>query len=603
MALLDVRGLSVAFPGENGPVEVVHGLNLTVEPGETVAVVGESGSGKSVTALAITRLLDHAGGRITAGAINFTDTSGRLRDLVLEPAEAMRTLRGPEIAMVFQEPMSSLNPVLTVGRQIAEGIILHQGLSETAATAEARRLLEVVRIPDAASQLGRYPFQLSGGMRQRVMIAIALSCRPRLLIADEPTTALDVTVQAQVLRLMRSLQKELGMGLIFITHDMGVVAEMADRVVVMQHGDVVETGDIEPIFHAPQHPYTKMLLAAVPVLGALADHALPAPFQIAGAAMEMQDTVRHDATPVLQLDALTTRFDVRRRFRLAGRIHAAEQISLTVQPGETLALVGESGCGKTTTGRSIIRLETPRSGSIMVNGEDVSRLTRTTEKHLRRAVQFVFQDPFASLDPRLTIGFSIAEPIHTHRLARGAAVQDRVQSLLVQVGLPADYANRYPHEMSGGQRQRVCIARALASEPSLIIADEAVAALDVSIRAQVVNLLMELQARLGLAYLFISHDMAVVERVSHRVAVMYLGQIVEIGPRQAVFNDPQHAYTRRLLAAVPVPDPRRRAALEELDESEVPSPLRRLDDLPVVAPLVRVGDQHFVARHSVGGLY
>ncbi|MBC7634551.1 MAG: ABC transporter ATP-binding protein [Acetobacteraceae bacterium] len=603
MALLDVRGLSVAFPGENGPVEVVHGLHLTVEPGETVAVVGESGSGKSVTALAITRLLDHAGGRITAGAINFTDKSGRLRDLVLEPAEAMRTLRGPEIAMVFQEPMSSLNPVLTVGRQIAEGIILHQGLSDAAATAEARRLLEVVRIPDAARQLGRYPFQLSGGMRQRVMIAIALSCRPRLLIADEPTTALDVTVQAQVLRLMRSLQKELGMGLIFITHDMGVVAEMADRVVVMQHGDVVETGDIEPIFHAPQHPYTKMLLAAVPVLGALSDHALPAPFQIAGAAMEMQDTVRHDANPVLQLDALTTRFDVRRGFRLTGRIHAAEQISLTVQPGETLALVGESGCGKTTTGRSIIRLETPRSGSIMVNGEDVSRLTRTTEKHLRRAVQFVFQDPFASLDPRLTIGFSIAEPIHTHRLARGAAVQDRVQSLLVQVGLPADYANRYPHEMSGGQRQRVCIARALASEPSLIIADEAVAALDVSIRAQVVNLLMELQARLGLAYLFISHDMAVVERVSHRVAVMYLGQIVEIGPRQAVFNDPQHAYTRRLLAAVPVPDPRRRAALEELDESEVPSPLRRLDDLPVVAPLVRVGDQHFVARHSVGGLY
>ena len=603
MALLDVRGLTVAFPGENGPVEVVHGLNLSVEAGETVAVVGESGSGKSVTALAITRLLDHAGGRITSGAINFTDKSGRLRDLVHEPAEAMRHLRGPEIAMVFQEPMSSLNPVLTVGRQISEGVMLHQGLSEAAATVEARRLLELVRIPDAARQLGRYPFQLSGGMRQRVMIAIALSCRPRLLIADEPTTALDVTVQAQVLRLMRSLQRELGMGLIFITHDMGVVAEMADRVVVMQNGDVVETGDIEPIFHAPQHPYTKMLLDAVPVLGALADQALPAPFQIAGAAMTMQDTVRHDATPVLELDALTTRFDVRRGFRLAGRIHAAEQISLTVQPGETLALVGESGCGKTTTGRSIIRLETPRSGTIMVNGEDVSSLAGGAEKKLRRAVQFVFQDPFASLDPRLTIGFSIAEPIHTHRLLQGLAVQDRVRSLLVQVGLPADYANRYPHEMSGGQRQRVCIARALASEPSLIIADEAVAALDVSIRAQVVNLLMELQARLGLAYLFISHDMAVVERVSHRVAVMYLGQIVEIGPRQAVFNDPQHAYTRRLLAAVPIPDPRRRAGLEELDESEVPSPLRRLDDLPVVAPLVRVGDQHFVARHRVGGLY
>ena len=603
MTLLNVQGLSIAFPGEDGPVEVVHELDLTVAAGETVAIVGESGSGKSVTALAITRLIDHAGGRIVAGSIGFTDRTGRVRDLATESAEAMRALRGPDLAMVFQEPMTSLNPVLTVGRQIAEGVMLHQGMTESAAIAEAQRLLELVRIPDAPRQLGRYPFQLSGGMRQRVMIAIALSCRPRLLIADEPTTALDVTVQAQVLRLMRGLQRELGMGLIFITHDMGVVAEMADRVVVMQHGRVVESGEVVSLFSAPQHPYTKMLLDAVPVLGALADHALPAPFPIAGVAMVMQDTVRHDAPPVLELDALTTRFDVRRRFRLAGRIHAAEQVSFSVQPGETLALVGESGCGKTTTGRSIIRLETPRSGTIMVNGEDLTRLTGDKEKRLRRAVQFIFQDPFASLDPRLTIGFSVAEPIHTHKLLRGAAVQTRVRQLLEQVGLPPDHANRYPHEMSGGQRQRVCIARALASEPSLIIADEAVAALDVSIRAQVVNLLMELQARLGLAFLFISHDMAVVERVSHRVAVMYLGQIVEIGPRQAVFGDPQHPYTRRLLAAVPVPDPRRRDRSGELDESEVPSPLRRPNDMPFVAPLVRVGHGHFVARHRVGGLY
>jgi glutathione transport system ATP-binding protein len=313
--------------------------------------------------------------------------------------------------------------------------------------------------------------------------------------------------------------------------------------------------------------------------------------------------VQHHATPVLQLDALTTRFDVRRAFRLVGRIHAAEQVSLSVQPGETLALVGESGCGKTTTGRSIIRLETPRSGNIIVNGEDLSRLTGVNERRLRRAVQFVFQDPFASLDPRLTVGFSIAEPIRTHKLAHGPDVQARVQQLLRQVGLPPDHASRYPHEMSGGQRQRVCIARALASEPSLIIADEAVAALDVSIRAQVVNLLMELQTKLGLAYLFISHDMAVVERISHRVAVMYLGQIVEIGPRQAVFSDPQHPYTRRLLAAVPVPDPRRRDRSVELDDSEVPSALRRPTDMPKVAPLVQVGDRHFVAKHRVGGLY
>jgi glutathione transport system ATP-binding protein len=603
MPLLDISGLTLAFPGEGGPVEVVHGLDMTLEAGETVAIVGESGSGKSVTALAVTRLLDHAGGRITGGRIGFTDGAGRVRDLAAESQEAMRTLRGPEIAMVFQEPMTSLNPVLTVGRQIAEGIMLHQGMGEAAATAEARRLLEVVRIPDAARQLGRYPFQLSGGMRQRVMIAIALSCRPRLLIADEPTTALDVTVQAQVLRLMRSLQKELGMGLIFITHDMGVVAEMADRVVVMQHGRVVESGDIVPLFRAPAHPYTRMLLDAVPVLGALADHPLPAPFPIAGAPIVLQDTVKHAATPVLELDRLVTRFDVRRRFRLAGRIHAAEQVSLTVAPGETLALVGESGCGKTTTGRSIIRLEQPRGGTIRVNGEDLTDLTGAKEQRLRRAVQFIFQDPFASLDPRLTIGFSIAEPIHTHRLAKGPAVQVRVQELLRQVGLLPEHALRYPHEMSGGQRQRVCIARALASEPSLIIADEAVAALDVSIRAQVVNLLMDLQARLGLAYLFISHDMAVVERVSHRVAVMYLGQIVEIGPRQAVFGNPQHAYTRRLLEAVPVPDPTRRAQHAGLDESEVPSPLRTPDDMPVVAPLVAVGRDHFVARHRVGGLY
>ncbi len=603
MPLLNVRGLDIAFPGEHGPIEVVHGLDLTVEAGETVAIVGESGSGKSVTALAITRLLDHAGGRITAGSIGFTDKSGALRDLAQESPEAMRHLRGPEIAMVFQEPMTSLNPVLTVGRQIAEGVMLHQGRSEAAALAEAKRLLEAVRIPDAERQLGRYPFQLSGGMRQRVMIAIALSCRPRLLIADEPTTALDVTVQAQVLRLMRGLQRELGMGLIFITHDMGVVAEMADRVVVMQHGKVVETNDIGPLFAAPQHPYTAMLLDAVPVLGALSDEPLPAPFVRRGEAAVPQDTVRRDAAPVLELEKVTTRFDVRRGFRLAGRIHAAEQVSLTVAPGETLALVGESGCGKTTTGRSIIRLEEPRSGTIRVNGEDVSRLNSANEKRLRRAVQFVFQDPFASLDPRLTIGFSIAEPIHTHKLATGPAVRARVQALLRQVGLLPEHANRYPHEMSGGQRQRVCIARALASEPSLIIADEAVAALDVSIRAQVVNLLMDLQARLGLAYLFISHDMAVVERVSHRVAVMYLGQIVEIGPRQAVFGDPQHPYTRRLLAAVPVPDPARRNRHDGLDDSEVPSPLRRPDDIPVVAPLVEVGPGHFVARHQVGGMY
>ena len=601
--LLDVQGLSVAFATDQGVATVVRDLDLHVAEGETLAIVGESGSGKSVTALSITRLIDHTGGHIAAGQILFTDRVGRQCDLVTEPAEAMRRMRGPEMAMVFQEPMSSLNPVLRIGDQIAEAVMLHQGLGRGAALAEARRLLEHVRVAEAERQLQRYPFQLSGGMRQRVMIAMALSCRPRLLIADEPTTALDVTVQAQVLRLLRLLQRESGMSLIFITHDMGVVAEMADRVLVMREGVKVEEGDAVRVFDAPQHPYTRLLLNAVPVLGSLSGQALPAPFPEDGRAVQPQATVRADLPPVLDVKGLTTRFDVQRWFRLAARIHAVEQVTLTVRHGETLALVGESGCGKSTTGRSIIRLEHPAAGEIRLNDEDVTQLDSAREARLRRGVQYVFQDPLASLDPRLTIGFSIAEPIRTHRLLTGAAIERRVHELLRLVGLLPEHAQRYPHELSGGQRQRCCIARALASEPSLIIADEAVAALDVSIRAQVVNLLMDLQARLGLAYLFISHDMAVVERVSHRVAVMYLGQIVEIGPRQAVFGDPQHAYTRRLLAAVPIPDPRRRDHSIELDDSEVPSPLRRPDDPPVVAPLVRVGEDHFVARHRVGGLY
>ena len=601
--LLEVGGLSIAFAADQGPVEVVHALDLSVAAGETLAIVGESGSGKSVTALAITRLIDHTGGHITAGRIGFIDRDGHQRDLARESQDAMRRLRGADIAMVYQEPMSSLNPVLRIGDQIAEAVMLHRGLGRAAAREEARRLLERVRIPEAARQLDRYPFQLSGGMRQRVMIAMALSCQPRLLIADEPTTALDVTVQAQVLRLLRGLQRETGMALIFITHDMGVVAEMADRVLVMRHGRKVEEGDAIRVFDAPVHPYTKLLLAAVPVLGSLAGQKLPVPFQTDDVVPASQATVREEGPPVLEVRNLTTRFDVRRGFRLAGRVHAVEGVSLRVRHGETLALVGESGCGKSTTGRSIIRLEQPISGELWLNGDDVTRLDHGREARLRRGVQYVFQDPFASLDPRLTIGFSIAEPIRTHRLAKGAAVGERVHALLVQVGLPADFASRYPHELSGGQRQRVCIARALACEPSLIVADEAVASLDVSVRAQIVNLLMDLQLRLGLAYLFISHDMAVVERISHRVAVMYLGQIVEIGPRHAVFGDPQHAYTRRLIAAVPVPDPRKRDHSIELDDSEVPSPLRKPDDPPIVRPLVQVGEDHFVARHHVGGLY
>ncbi len=605
--LLDVAGLGVAFDTGRAAVTAVRGLDLRIDDGETLAVVGESGSGKSVTALAITRLLDYSTGRITTGRIGWRERSGAVRDLAQASPAAMRRLRGPEIAMVFQEPMTSLNPVLRIGEQITEAVRQHQRLGRAAAVAEAARLLDRVRIPEARRQLDRYPFQLSGGMRQRVMIAMALSCRPRLLIADEPTTALDVTVQAQVLRLMRGLQRELGMALLFITHDMGVVAEIADRVVVMRRGEKVEEGRVADIFERPAAPYTRALLAAVPVLGSLCGQDLPAPFPAApGEPPVPQDTVRHDAPPVLAVAGLVTRFDVHRGAlgRLAGRIHAVEHVSLAIQAGETLGLVGESGCGKSSMGRSIIRLEQPQAGQIRFEGRDVTRLDRRSEPALRRGVQYIFQDPFASLDPRLTVGFSVAEPIRTHRLAAGRAVEERVAALLTQVGLSPALVGRYPHELSGGQRQRVCIARALASEPRLIIADEAVAALDVSIRAQVVNLLMALQRSHGLAYLFISHDMAVVERVAHRVAVMYLGQIVEVGPRRAVISRPQHPYTRRLLAAVPVPGAHRRLAEDAgLDDGEIPSALRRLDQPPTVAPLVEVGPGHYVARHSVGGPY
>jgi glutathione transport system ATP-binding protein len=386
---------------------------------------------------------------------------------------------------------------------------------------------------------------------------------------------------------------------------MGVVAEIADRVIVMRSGENVEEGDVVSIFANPRQDYTRTLLSAVPVLGSLAGQKLPRPFPERGIELPPQNTVESSRPAVLDVANLVTRFPVRRGIfgRTVGQIHAVEHVSFSVRPGETLGLVGESGCGKSTTGRSIIRLEQPGSGRIILEGRDVSVLDGQNEEILRRTVQYVFQDPFASLNPRLTIGFSIAEPIRTHGLLSGQAVERRVAELLVQVGLPEGFSRRYPHELSGGQRQRVCVARALASEPRLIIADEAVAALDVSIRSQVVNLLMDLQRRLGLAYLFISHDMAVVERVAHRVAVMYLGQIVEVGPRDAVLTDPQHAYTRRLLAAVPVPDPKRRDQERGLDDSEVPSPLRRLDDPPKVAPLVQVGPDHYVARHAVGGLF
>jgi len=609
---LAVSDLSVEFRTSERTVHAVRRFSFQVDRGETVAIVGESGSGKSVTALAIMRLIEYGGGRITDGHIEFFRPRGERIDIVHADATTMRAIRGAEIAMIFQEPMTSLNPVFTVGEQIAESIRLHQGKDYAAADREALRMLEQVRIPEALQTLRRYPHQLSGGMRQRVMIAMALSCKPVLLIADEPTTALDVTIQAQILELVRLLQEEMHMAVVFITHDMGVVAEMAERVVVMYRGEKAEEGTAEQIFHAPHHPYSRALLSAVPKLGAMQGSDAPAPFPIMSMEAD-QSTPRHtprtsapaSREPLMSVRRLTTRFDVRTGLlgRVRRRIHAVEQVSFDLYGGETLALVGESGCGKSTTGRSLLRLVDIAGGSIDFEGRDIATLPAKEVRPVRRQIQMIFQDPFASLDPRLTIGFSVAAALFKKGIAKGTAAQERVASLLEHVGLLPEHAQRYPHEFSGGQRQRIAIARALALRPKIIIADEAVSALDVSIRAQIINLMLTLQADFGLTYLFISHDMAVVERISHRVAVMYLGQIVEIGPRRAIFENPQHPYTRKLMAAVPVADPARRRRKRELSSEEIPSPVRDVGDEREVPPLAEVGPEHYVAMHRIADAY
>ncbi|AMP12910.1 dipeptide ABC transporter ATP-binding protein [Collimonas pratensis] len=612
--VLTVEQMSVGFTTSERKVEAVRNLSFHIDAGETLAIVGESGSGKSVSSQAIMRLIDYGGGRITGARMDFQRRDGSIIDLATAGQNTMRHIRGSEIAMIFQEPMTSLNPVFTVGEQIAESIRLHQGKSMAEARAEALRMLEIVRIPEARRLLDRHPHQLSGGMRQRVMIAMALSCKPSLLIADEPTTALDVTIQAQILQLIRTLQDEMQMAVIFITHDMGVVAEIADRVVVMCRGEKVEENNVHAIFEAPQHPYTQALLAAVPRLGAMHGTDQPERIAIAGAVVtpEMAAAAKiihsipgsdPQQQPLLKVRKLTTRFDVKSGVfsRVKQRVHAVEQISFDLYPGETLALVGESGCGKSTTGRSLLRLVDITSGSVEFGGRDLAKLPRSELRSLRREIQFIFQDPFASLDPRLTVGYSIMEPLLVHGMAEGA--QEKVAALLERVGLLPEHAQRYPHEFSGGQRQRICIARALALNPKIVIADESVSALDVSIQAQIVNLMLDLQRELGISFIFISHDMAVVERISHRVAVMYLGQIVEIGPRRAIFENPQHPYTKKLMAAVPVADPNQRHRQREVLAGEIPSPIRDVGDLPVVEPLKQVGPGHFVAMHRISSAY
>ncbi|WP_160008652.1 ABC transporter ATP-binding protein [Rhizobium sp. 18055] len=602
--LLTVDDLTVEF----GSSRVVENLNFSIAPGQMLAIVGESGSGKSITSLSIMRLADMLGARFPTGRILF-DKAGVQTDLLGLTQKKMRSIRGKEISMIFQEPMTSLNPVFTIGDQVAEILKLHEGKSNAAALAEARRLLDMVRLPDAAELLTRYPHQLSGGMRQRVMIAMALACRPRLLIADEPTTALDVTIQAQILTILRDLQKELGTAVIFITHDMGVVAEMADDVVVMWKGKAVENGPVLDIFEKPTNAYTRTLLSAVPKLGSMAGEDFPKRLPLTvlengepklSGFERIQDTARYDAAPLLSVRDLSVQFDIRKGLlgRVTHRVHAVEKVSFDIHPGETLALVGESGSGKSTIGRTIQQLQKATAGNIAFGGKSLSAMSMAERQKLRQDVQYIFQDPFASLDPRKTIGFSIAEPIRTHGLMDSRQeIDSAVDELLERVGLTSAHAQRYPHEFSGGQRQRVCIARALASKPKLIIADEALSALDVSIQAQVINLFMDLQEERGLAYLFISHDMAVVEKMSHRVAVLYLGQIMEFGNRRQIFETPSHAYTQRLLSAVPVADPRRKRQNLML-EGEIPSPVRAVGNEPAHFSTDEIAPGHYVTRSA-----
>ena len=574
-SIADVQGLRVEFQTKDGPVVGVSDVSFNIKSGETVCIVGESGSGKSVSSLSLMRLVEFGGGEITAGRLLFKRKDAAEIDLAQTEASLMRSIRGNEIGMIFQEPMTALNPVFTVERQLTEGLRFHEALSRSAASARALELMREVRIPEPERRLKQYPHELSGGMRQRVVIAMALACKPRLLIADEPTTALDVTIQAEILALMDRLKRETGTAVMFITHDMAVVAQMADRVVVMFRGKKVEEGTVEEIFENPQHLYTKALLAAVPKLGEMSGKEYPEPMVLMSHKKSVVVPIKGTDELLLKVENLTTRFAVKGGMfrRKVANVHAVEDVSFTINKGQTLGLVGESGCGKSTVGRSILRLEEPQWGSVRIGGKDIMALERNGLRNSRLDMQMIFQDPFASLNPQMQLSDQVAEPIHNFATLKGKAVQERVQMLFDRVELPHSFMRRYPHELSGGQRQRVAIARALALNPKLIIADEAVSALDVSVQAQVLNLMMELQSELNLSFLFISHDMAVVERVSHNVAVMYLGRIVEMGPRSAVFENPQHAYTQALMKAVPIADPRKRKEEKDLNFKPIPSPI------------------------------
>jgi len=627
--LLEVEDLHVHFVTTRGVVRAVEGISYKVKAGEVVALVGESGCGKSVSSLAIMRLLAKPAGRIVNGRILFEG-----RDLLKLSEEEMREVRGRDIAMIFQEPMTSLNPVLTIGFQIMEPLLIHLGMNEETARGRAVELLKMVGIPDPERRLDQYPHQFSGGMRQRVMIAIGLACNPKLLIADEPTTALDVTIQAQILKLMKDLSRDLGIALVIITHNLGVVARYADRVNVMYAARMAEQGSAADVFAKPLHPYTAGLLRSVPRLdqprgrkletidglppnlldappgcrfaprcparqdacvSALPELELVAPHrysacirarelaEVGPTGLGLQNATleppRHKALdrgePLLQVRGLKTHFEVSAGFRKHATVRAVDGLSFDIFRGETVGLVGESGCGKTTVGRTLLRLESATDGKVMFDGKDVTFISGDPLKSYRRQIQVIFQDPYSSLNPRMTIGQIIAEPMLVYKLQPSrASAKAKVAELLTQVGLFEYMAERYPHELSGGQRQRVGIARALALQPSFIVCDEPVSALDVSIQAQIINLLEDLQQKFGLTYLFIAHDLAVVRHISDRVIVMYLGKVMEIADRDALYADPLHPYTQALLDAVPVPDPALEASRNyRVLGGEVPSPL------------------------------
>jgi len=557
--VLSVDGLNVTFATPDGPVHAVHDLSFNVEPGETLAIVGESGSGKSQSVLALLGLLA-ANGTATGRAM-FAN-----QDLLALPEPQLQTIRGAQIAMIFQDPMTSLNPYLTIGKQMSEVLRLHRGLDRRAALRQCEELLDAVHITEARRRLGMYPHELSGGMRQRVMIAAALLCKPALLIADEPTTALDVTVQAQILELMGELRAEFSTSIILITHDLGVVAGNCDRVLVMRNGRVEEVGATADVFYHSVNDYTRALLDAVPRLdGAHADATRAAPVGSDDAVLSAND--------------VSVEFSIAsgRLFEAPKILRAVDGVSIEVRPGETVGIVGESGCGKSTLARAILRLIDSSGGTTCLLGRDLAALDANQLRAARRDMQMVFQDPLASLNPRMTVGRIVAEPLETFAPELDAAARaHRVADMLTKVGLEPSCINRYPHEFSGGQCQRIGIARALISQPRLVICDEAVSALDVTIQAQIVELLIDLQQQLDLALVFIAHDLAVVRRISHRVIVMYLGEAVEIAATDALFSTPRHPYTRALIAAAPVPDPiieqgRTHVAVK----GEVPSPLDR----------------------------